>query len=288
MDYGSSQAPFLDTHEAARSIGDMCSSAKLGVLALNPFKNFEGHISPLTDRLDSARHWMEIASCLGAKYLQVPSQFDIANSSPDWDRMVQELRQLSELAASHSINIAYEAVAWGSYIDTWEGSLLMVKDVDRSNFGVCLDSFHIAARLWGDCTIESGVRENGERELQASLNRFVETCPLDKVFYVQFSDAERFVPPLTTDHRFYQADCPSSLIWSRNMRLFPLEEKFGAYLPVLAIADALLKKKGWEGVISMEIFDWRMREDASRRPDDHAKRAIESWKKLVRALETST
>ncbi|KAJ5677479.1 uncharacterized protein N7477_003112 [Penicillium maclennaniae] len=284
VDFGSSQFPPLNAHEAARLIGEKCSSAQLGVLALNPFKNFEGHISPITERLDSARHYIETASCLGAKYLQVPSQFDTANSSPNWDLMVQELRQLCELAASHSVMIAYEAVAWGSYIDTWEGSLRMVENVNRSNFGVCLDSFHIAARVWADCTTESGIRENGESELKASLNR---PSPLDKIFYVQLSDAERFVRPLTTDHRFYQAGFPSSLNWSRNMRLFPLEKQLGAYLPVLAIADALLKRKGWKGVVSMEIFDWRMREEASRHPNENAKRGIESWKKLVAALEAS-
>ncbi|KAJ6120212.1 4-hydroxyphenylpyruvate dioxygenase [Penicillium sp. IBT 18751x] len=286
--FGSSQFPPLNAHKAARLIGEKCSSAQLGVLALNPFKNFEGHISPITERLNSARHYIETASCLGAKYLQVPSQFDTDNSAPNWDLMVQELRQLCELAASHSIMIAYEAVTWGSYIDTWEGSLRMVENVNRSNFGVCLDSFHIAARVWADCTTESGIREDGESELKDSLDRFVETCPLDKIFYVQLSDAERFVGPLTTDHRFYQAGSPSSLNWSRNMRLFPLEEPLGAYLPVLTIADALLKRKGWKGVVSLEVFDWRMREEASRQPNENAKRGIESWKKLVAALEAST
>jgi sugar phosphate isomerase/epimerase len=285
LDYGVSQTPSSTIHEAARSIGKLRSSAKLEVLALNPFKNFEGHHAPLTERLESARHWFEIAACLGAKYLQVPSQFDTANSSIDWNRMIQELRQLSELAASYSISIAYEAVAWGSYINTWEGSLRMVEDVDRSNFGLCLDSFHIAARLWGDCTTERGVREGGDSALQASLDRFVEMCPLEKIFYVQFSDGERFVPPLTPEHRFYQRDSPPALTWSRNMRPFPLEREFGAYLPVLTIGDALLKKKGWKGVVSMEIFDWRMRGEASRRPDENAKRGMKSWKKLVAALE---
>jgi sugar phosphate isomerase/epimerase len=288
VDHGLSQAPPLSTHEAARSIGELCSSANLKVLALNPFKNFEGHNSPISERLDSARHWIELASCLGAKYLQVPSQFDTANSSPDWDLMVQELRQLSELAASHSISIAYEAVAWGSYVDTWEGSLRMVEDVDRSNFGVCLDSFHIAARVWGDCSTVSGICRDGESDLNASLDLFVEICPLDKIFYVQFSDAERFVPPLTPEHRFYQATSPSSLIWSRNMRLFPFEKELGAYFPVLEIVDAWLKRKEWKGVVSMEIFDWRMREDASRQPNENAKRGMESWNKLVAALESSS
>lgn len=283
--YGASQAPPLTTIEAARSIGELCLSAKLEVLALNPFKNFEGHHSPLTDRLDSARHWIEIAACLGAKYLQVPSQFDTANSSEDWNQMVKEMCQLSELAASHSISIAYEAVAWGSYIDTWNESLRMVEDVDLPNFGLCLDSFHIAARVWGDCTTKRGVREDGDGALQASLDRFVETCPIERIFYVQFSDGERFVPPLTPEHRFYQADLPSALTWSRNMRLFPLETELGGYLPVQEIGNAWLKRKGWKGVVSMEIFDWRMREEASRRPDENAKRGMESWKKLVAALE---
>ncbi|OQD78511.1 hypothetical protein PENDEC_c001G00769 [Penicillium decumbens] len=285
VNYGASQIPPLTTHEAARSISELCSSANLKVLALNPFKNFEGHRSPLAERLDSARHWLEIAACLEAKFLQVPSQFDTANSSGDWDQMTQELRQLSELAASHSISIAFEAVAWGSYIDTWEESLRMVKDVDRSNFGLCLDSFHIAARLWGDCTTETGVREDGDIALQASLDRFVEMCPLDKIFYVQFSDGERVVPPLTPQHHFYQANVHSALTWSRNMRLFPLETELGGYFPVLAIGDAWLNRKGWKGVVSMEVFDWRMREEASR-PEENAKRGIRSWTKFVAALET--
>jgi hypothetical protein len=49
-----------------------------------------------------------------------------------------------------------------------------------------------------------------------------------------------------------------------------------------------LKRKEWKGVVSMEIFDWRMREDASRQPNENAKRGMESWNKLVAALESSS
>lgn len=284
-DYALSQEPELSISDAAQVIAKLCSSVNLGVLSLNPFKNFEGHNSPLEDRLESARNWLEIAAGLGANYLQVPSQFDTANSSGDWPRMVADLRELSTLAASYSVSIAYEAVAWGTYIDTWEGSLRVVQDVDRDNFGLCLDSFHVAARVWGDITVKSGMREDADSALQKSLDRFVETCPMDKIFYMQLSDGERFLPPLTPEHRFYSEDLPPSICWSRNARPFPLEEELGAYLPVAAISHAWLKRKGWKGVVSMEIFDWRMRENESPRPNENVQRAVESLRKLSTALE---
>lgn len=283
-DYALSQTPPVDTCDAAREISQICSSANITVLSLNPFKNFEGHNSPLEERLDRARSWLNIAACLKAKYVQVPSQFDTENSSGDWTQMVSDLQALSALAASYSVGIAYEAVAWGTYIDMWEDSLKMVLDVNRENFGLCLDSFHIAARVWGDNTVQSGMRENADLALKESLDRFVETCPLEKVFYVQLSDGERFVPLLAPGHRFYQEDFPPSLSWSRNMRPLPLEEDLGAYLPVAAIAEAWLKRKGWKGIVSIEIFDWRMR-DESKRPSENVRRAVASMQKLSTALE---
>jgi sugar phosphate isomerase/epimerase len=284
-DYAISQEPALSIRDAAEVIAKLCSSENLAVLSLNPFKNFEGHNSPLKDRLESARDWIEIAAFLGAKYLQVPSQFDAENSSGDWPRMVADLQELSALAASYSLSIAYEAVAWGTYIDTWEESLRMVQDVNRVNFGLCLDSFHVAARVWGDVTVKSGMREDADSALQKSLDRFVETCPTDKIFYVQLSDGERFLPALTPEHRFYSEDLHPSICWSRNMRPFPLEEELGAYLPITAISHAWLKRKGWKGVVSMEIFDWRMRENESQRPDENVRRAVDSLRKLYIALE---
>lgn len=273
----------MDVCDAARDISQLCSSANIAVLSLNPFKNFEGHNSPLEERLDRARNWLNIAACLKAKCVQVPSQFDTENSSGDWKQMVSDLQALSALAASYSVDIAYEAVAWGTYIDTWEDSLRMVLDVNRENFGLCLDSFHIAARVWGDNTVESGIREDADLALGKSLDRFVETCPLEKLFYVQLSDGEKFVPPLGPGHRFYQEGFPPSLSWSRNMRPLPLEDDLGAYLPVTAIAEAWLKRKGWKGIVSIEIFDWRMR-DESKRPSENVKRAVASMQKLSTVL----
>ena len=134
----------------------------------------------MSSRLDTARHWLEIATALGAKYLQVASQFDTDNSSGDWPLMVLELQELSDLAASYSLAIAYEAVAWGSYVNTWEDLLCMVKDVNCPNFGVCLDSFHVAAHIWGVSTMDKMARPrykplSSGLSSRAALTRF-STC----------------------------------------------------------------------------------------------------------------
>ncbi|RAH56378.1 hypothetical protein BO85DRAFT_497095 [Aspergillus piperis CBS 112811] len=136
--------------------------------------------------------------------------------------MVEDFQALSDLAASYSVGVAYEAVAWGTYIDTWEDSPRTVQDVTRENFGLCLEPFHVAARVWGDNTVEIGVREDADLALRQSLHRLVETCPLDKIYYVQLSDGDKSVPSLQPGHHFYQEDFPPALSWSRNMRPFPL------------------------------------------------------------------
>ena len=59
--YAASKQPKITIQSAAEEIAALCTSHKLTVLSLNPFKNFEGHSSPLSERLDSARQWIEIA-----------------------------------------------------------------------------------------------------------------------------------------------------------------------------------------------------------------------------------
>jgi sugar phosphate isomerase/epimerase len=287
--YAASKTPKVTLQAAAEEIDALCASHNVAVLSLNPFKNFEGHISPLSERLESARHWIEVASLLKAQYVQVPSQFDTENSTGDENVVISELRQLADMTAkiAPGLKIAYEAVAWGSYVDTWQDSLRIVELVDRDNFGICLDSFHVLARVWGDITTESGKQEtdqNVDDVVRQSLDEFVATCPLEKIFYVQFSDGEKYSPPLSPEHRFYDASFPSALTWSRNTRPFPLETEYGGYMPVTQVAKAWLVEKGWKGYVSFEVFDWRMREEGNG-PEESARRGMESWRKLVKELE---
>lgn len=285
--YAASQSPSLTLEDAARRIAELCATKNVAILSLNPFKNFEGHHSPLEDRLKTARHWIEIANLLKANYVQVPSQFDRDNSHGNEHVMVSELQKLADVAAEFTpqVGIAYEAVAWGCYVDTWQDSLRIVQRVDRPNFGLCLDSFHIAARLWGDITAESGKKEGDvQRILDTSLTEFVNDCPMDRIFYMQLSDGERYAHPLNPEHRFYDSTFPPALTWSRHTRPFPLEAEMGGYMPVLDIAKAWLVDKKWKGYVSFEVFDWRMR-DEENGPLLNAQRGRRSWEKLVAALQ---
>ncbi|KAF3045797.1 hypothetical protein E8E11_008122 [Didymella keratinophila] len=105
----------LDMKAAARQVRVLCSTLCLRVLSLCPFGNFEGHPSPLPDRLEKASHWLEIAKVLGANHLQVPAQFDTC-ATGDEAVIVSELQQLADIAAGIEppIAIAYEPMSWST------------------------------------------------------------------------------------------------------------------------------------------------------------------------------
>lgn len=271
----------------AVSVKELCSTNNITILSLNPFKNFEGHSSPLETRLTTAREWIELARILGAKYLQVPSQFDTANSTGEEDVIVSELRALADAAQDQGIAIAYEAVSWGTHINKWQQSRDIVLKVNKANFGICLDAFHIISKIWGDNTSVTGKCVDGEDTLQASLDELVRELPLERLFYVQLSDGEFYNPPLNDGHRFWDASMDPRLIWSRNTRPFPLETELGAYFPIIRFAKACLMDLGWKGWVSMECFDWRMREKEVN-PQIAAKRGIKSAEKILHQLTTTS
>ena len=268
----------------AKAIEALCKTHNLTILSLAPFKNFETHTSPLSTRLDTAKHWLEIAQALGAVYLQVPSQFDTPNCIDNEALAVRELQALADLAADFGVNIAYEAAAWGAYVETWQDSLHIIKRVDRANFGMCWDAFHVLARIWGSCTLPSGKLEGGDEALRESLEELVSVLKGEdrgKVFYMQLSDGEFYDPPLVEGHKFWTEGMDERLVWSRNTRPFPLEAELGGYFPVGNIIRAALGEGGFEGWISFEVFDWRMR-DKIYLPAQAAQRGWQSWIELNR------
>jgi sugar phosphate isomerase/epimerase len=272
----------LSLLSGARAIKAFCNTQNIEILSLAPFKNFEAHSTPISTRLAAVTHWLEIAQALGATYLQVPSQFDTENSIDDEGLAVKELQELADLANNFGVSIAYEAVAWGQFVATWQDSLEIVKKVERANFGLCWDAFHVLARIWGDCTVTSGKIEGGDEALKESLDEFVTVLKgkdAEKIFYVQLSDGEFYDPPLKLGHKFWVEGMDSRLAWSRNTRPFPLEEELGGYFPVGDVARAVLEEGEFKGWVSFEIFDWRMREERFR-PDEAAERGWKSWVEL--------
>ncbi|KAL6238240.1 hypothetical protein BDW75DRAFT_247641 [Aspergillus navahoensis] len=275
-----SKAHSLPILTGAKQIRQLADDVGVVLISLAPFENFEGTRTPLKERLAVAAHWLDLARILGALYLQIPSQYG-ADSIGDEALIVSEMQQLADLASSSSpvVSIVYEPLSWGVWYSTWDDALRLTQLVGRDNFGLCLDTFHEITKLWASPFSESGVYTDGPEKLAASLRRFVERIPIDKLFYVQLSDAERLNPPLSKSHPWYIQGEPAEFTWSKHARPFPLEGEYGGYTPVADVVRAWVVDSGFQGWVSMEIFDRRMRDEAYG-IETAARRAWRSWEKV--------
>lgn len=266
--------------EGAKKIKSLCAENKLEILSLVPFENYEGDNSPLSGRLQKAAHWMEITRALQAPHLQVPAQFK-TDAIGDRNVVVSELQQLADLGSSKQplVSITFEPMSWSTYYSFWEDALCLAEEVNRPNFGLCLDTFHIATKLWADALSVSGKFSGADQKLRESLHRFIKKCPIDKISYVQLSDGELFDPPFSNSHPWHLEGEAPQFTWSKHARVFPLETHLGGYLPVTEIVRAWIIEKGFKGWVSMETFDRRLRESKSRL-EDAAFRGILSWRKI--------
>ena len=149
-----------------------------------------------------------------------------------------QLRRAGELAAGYGIRLAYEALAWGKYVNTYRHAYRIVELADHPNVGTCLDSFHILSRA----DDPSGIVD----------------IPAEKIFFVQLADAPRRDMDL--------------LSWSRHHRVFPGEGDFDLveFLRLLAVA-------GYDGPVSLEIFNDSFRQaDVSRTAVDGLRSLLEA------------
>lgn len=144
----------------------------------------------------------------------------------DRTKIVSDLREAAELARKYNKRIAYEALAWGVHVNTWEYSWELVKEVDHPNLGICFDTFHIFSR---------------QSDVTAIAN-----VPAEKIFFIQLADA----PLLKMDH----------LSYSRHHRNFPLQGSF----PIIPFMKSLLKT-GYIGTLSLEIFNDEFRAAPAKR-----------------------
>ncbi|MCK9793455.1 sugar phosphate isomerase/epimerase and 4-hydroxyphenylpyruvate domain-containing protein [Isoptericola sp. 4D.3] len=200
-----------------------------------PFRDFEGVAPPLLeDNLRRARERFTTMRRLGTDLMLVCS--NVATATVDSDQVsADQLRRLGDLAAEHGVRVAFEALAWGRYIDDYRRSWRVVERADHEAVGVCLDSFHILARGHDPAEIEK--------------------IPGEKIFFVQLADA----PALTMD----------VLSWSRHHRLFPGEGSWDLGRFVAHVARA-----GYAGPLSLEVFNDVFRQADTRRTAEHALRSL--------------
>lgn len=269
---------------AAHIIRSLCDERGISIVCLQPFMHYEGlrDRRKHAERIKEMKLWIDMAKVLDTRIISIPSTTKSKDEmSGDLDLVVQDLREVADLGASEGIQLAYESLCWGTYADTWEQSWSIVQMVDRPNFGICLDTFNMAGRMYADPTAPNRRSPNAVADTKASIERLVKTVDPKKIAFVQVVDAEYLAEPLTEGHEFYDESQPARMSWSRNCRLFYGEQDLGAYLPIKAILKAILVDLGFEGWVSAEMFNKSLTDRSSLVPEDHARRAAVSWGKIV-------
>jgi 4-hydroxyphenylpyruvate dioxygenase len=274
--------------QAAQTIRQLCDERKLEIIGLQPFTFYEGLLdrSEHAARIEKLKLWFKLAKALGTDVIQIPANFLGKDKiTGDMDVVVEDLRQIADMGLQESpvIKFAYENLCWSTYFDTWEQGWDIVQKVDRPNFGLCLDTFNIAGRVYADPSSVTEKTPNADEAMRKSLAQLVKRVDVKKVFYIQVVDAEKMRDSLVEGHAFYDASQPARMSWSRNARLFAFEE--GGYLPVLDVTKAIIQGLGYKGWVSMELFSRTMAEPGEAVPAEHARRAAIAWVKVQKEIE---
>ncbi len=200
-----------------------------------PFRDLEGvDEATLAANLRRAEAKFALMDRLGIDTMLVCS--NVGTATIDDDAVAaDQLRRLGDLAQRHGIRLAYEALAWGRYVNTYRHAYRIVELADHPAVGTCLDSFHILSRADDPAAIA---------ELDPS-----------RIFFVQLADA----PVLSLD----------ILSWSRHYRLFPGQGGFD-----LAGFMAHLVHSGYDGAVSLEIFNDTFRQSNVQRTAIDAMRSL--------------
>ncbi|KJR82409.1 4-hydroxyphenylpyruvate dioxygenase [Sporothrix schenckii 1099-18] len=258
---------------AAALVRAMCATRRLAVICLQPFRHFEGLVSrdARAHRLAELHLWCRLAGILRTDLILIPSNFLPAGQvTGEFKFIVQDLREAAEIAAAATPPLG------------------VAQQVDRPNFGLCLDTFNIAARVYADPAVSGGVQPEGPQRLTESVKELAAAVSVDRVFLVQIADGARLAAPLVPGHPLYDADSPARMTWSRQHRLFYGEDDRSGYLPVDQVLAAILGDLGYRGWLSFELFNRRTSGTDASVPAEMARRGAASWAKLVEdfGLET--
>lgn len=227
----------LASPASPEEVGALARRLGLTLDLYQPFRDAEGVTETEFDAvLHRARAKFRLMQRLGMDTVLVCS--NVATAIVDDDAVsADQLRRLGDEAQAHGVRIAYEALAWGRYVDDYRRAWRIAERADHPAVGVCLDSFHILSRGHDPAGIEQ--------------------IPAEKIFFLQLADA----PALTMD----------VLSWSRHHRLFPGEGSFDLAAFLGHVLDA-----GYAGPVSLEVFNDTFRQTDVERTARQAKRSL-TW-----------
>jgi len=216
---------FLGSAMSAAEVRALLDALGLECQLYQPFRDFEGMPEPYRTRaFDRMRQKFAVMKVLGCDRILLCS-----NCSPlasgDRDRIVADFRELGDLAAEHGMTIGYEALAWGAHVNDHRVAWEIVKAVDHPNIGILLDSFHSLSRA---------IPNDSLREIDPA-----------RIVFVQLADA----PVMDMDY----------LYWSRHFRNLPGQ---GGLDLTGYVAEIL--RTGYQGPLSLEIFNDRFRSNSAR------------------------
>jgi 4-hydroxyphenylpyruvate dioxygenase len=225
----------LASPERPAEVAARCADLGLGIELHQPIRDVEG-LPPeaFAAALRRVDHAFSVMEQLGVVTALVCSS--VAPDGIDDDELTAaQLRTVAERAADRGLRIAYEALAWGRHVSTWDHSWRVVAAADHPALGLCLDSFHILSR---------GSDPTGIREV-----------PAGKLFFLQLADA----PDLAMD----------VLPWSRHHRLFPGQGSFD-----LTGFLGHVEAAGYAGPWSLEVFNDVFRQADPRGAAVDARRSL--------------
>ncbi|ANS69281.1 sugar phosphate isomerase/epimerase [Streptomyces lincolnensis] len=193
-----------------------CADLGLTVDLYQPMRDIEAvPEAEFARNLRRARHKFELMGRLGADTVLVCSS--VSPLAVDDDALAAgQLARLAALAQDFGIRVAYEALAWGRHVSTYDHAWHIVETAGHPALGTCLDSFHILSR--------------------GSDPKGIEDIPGEKIFFLQLADA----PLLAMD----------VLQWSRHYRCFPGQGGFD-----IAGLLAHVLRTGYDGPLSLEVFN---------------------------------
>ena len=201
-------------------VAGVAAEAGIEILSLQSLRDFEA--APDEHRkwnLKRAGRFLDLAAETGAPMLIV-----CANTQPDTvddaDRAAADLALLADMASERGLRVGYEALSTSHCVRTYWQAWQIIEKADRTNLGLVFGAVH-------------------------SFAMEVDFAPLEdidpaRIFLVHLADA----PTTKMDIE----------LLSRHFRLFPGQGN----LPVTDLYK-LLRSMGYDGPVSMEIFNDQVR-----------------------------
>jgi 4-hydroxyphenylpyruvate dioxygenase len=226
-----------------------CADLGLTIDLYQPMRDIEAvPEAEFARNLRRARHKFELMRRLGTDTVLVCSS--VSPLVEDDDALAAaQLSQLADLAQEFGVRVAYEALAWGRHVSTYDHAWRIIEAADHPALGTCLDSFHILSR------------GSDPKDLEG-----IADIPGEKIFFLQLADA----PLLAMD----------VLQWSRHYRCFPGQGGFDVAGLVRHVLSA-----GYDGPLSLEVFNDVFRQAEAGPTAVDAQRSLLVLQETVGVLE---